>query len=138
MLVKRTNSGYLPSIFDTFFNDASLSVRSELSTRPDFNVYETENEYVVESAVPGLQKEDFKIAIEDNVLSIASEKESKSEQNEQKYYYKSFCYNSFKTSYSLPDDVDKDSISANYENGILKIMLPKDKRVKELKQIKIS
>lgn len=139
MLVKRNTNGYLPSIFDAFFNDsAEISENSVLFTRPDFNVYETDKEFVVEAAVPGLDKNDFKIEVNDNVLQISSEKEAKEEKKEQKFYYRGFCYGSFKKSYSLPDNVDKDKIAANYENGILKVVIPKDKEAKLSRQIKIS
>lgn len=139
MLVKRNTNGYLPSIFDAFFNDsAEISENSVLFTRPDFNVYETDKEFVVEAAVPGLEKKDFNIEVNDNVLQISSEKEAKEEKKEQKFYYRGFCYGSFKKSYSLPDNVDKDKIAANYENGILKVVIPKDKEAKLSRQIKIS
>jgi HSP20 family protein len=139
MLVKRNTNGYLPSIFDAFFNDsAEISENSVLFTRPDFNVYETDKEFVVEAAAPGLEKKDFNIEVNDNVLQISSEKEAKEEKKEQKFYYRGFCYGSFKKSYSLPDNVDKDKIAANYENGILKVVIPKDKEAKLSRQIKIS
>jgi HSP20 family protein len=101
-------------------------------------VYETDKEFVVEAAVPGLEKKDFNIEVNDNVLQISSEKEAKEEKKEQKFYYRGFCYGSFKKSYSLPDNVDKDKIAANYENGILKVVIPKDKEAKLSRQIKIS
>ncbi|PLX06162.1 MAG: heat-shock protein Hsp20 [Marinilabiliales bacterium] len=140
MLVKRNTNGYFPSIFDAFFNDVAENnnENSVLFTRPDFNVYETEKEFVVEAAVPGLEKKDFNIEVNDNVLQISSEKEAKEEKKEQKYYYKGFCYGSFKKSYSLPDNVNKDKIVANYENGILTVNIPKEKEAKLTRQIKIA
>jgi HSP20 family protein len=138
MLVKRNTNGYLPSIFDAFFNDANIAENSVVFTRPDFNVYETDKEFVVEAAVPGMEKKDFNIEVNDNVLEISSQKEVKEESKDQKYYYKGFCYGSFKKSYSLPENVDKDKIGANYENGILKVVIPKDKEAKIVRQIKIG
>lgn len=138
MLVKRNTNGYLPSIFDAFFNDANIAENSEVFTRPDFNVYETDKEFVVEAAVPGMEKKDFNIEVNDNILEISSQKEMKVENKDQKYYYKGFCYGSFKKSYSLPENVDKDKIGANYENGILKVLIPKDKEAKIVRQIKIG
>ena len=139
MLIKRGSSGYLPSIFDAFFNDsAEISEQSVLFTRPDFNVYETDKEFVVEAAVPGLEKKDFNIEVNDNVLQISSEKEIKEEKKDLKYYYRGFCYGSFKKSYSLPDNIDKEKIAANYENGILKVTIPKNKETKLSRQITIS
>jgi HSP20 family protein len=138
MLVKRNTNGYLPSIFDAFFNDANIAENSVVFTRPDFNVYETDKEFVVEAAVPGMEKKDFNIEVNDNILEISSEKEMKEENKDQKYYYKGFCYGSFKKSYSLPENVDKDKIGANYDNGILKVVIPKDKEAKIVRQIKIG
>jgi HSP20 family protein len=138
MLVKRNTNGYLPSIFDTFFNDANIAENSAVFTRPDFNVYETDKEFVVEAAAPGMEKNDFNIEVNDNILEISSQKEVKEESKEQKYYYKGFCYGSFKKSYSLPKNVDKEKIAANYENGILKVVIPKDKEAKIVRQIKIG
>lgn len=138
MLVKRNYSGYVPSIFDAFFNDEKLAEKPFLFSRPDFNVYETESEFIVEAAVPGLEKKDFKIEINNNLLEISSEKEMSEEKKEQKYHYRGFCYGSFKKSYSLPENVDREKISANYENGVLKVMIPKDKEEKIVKQITIG
>ena len=138
MLVKRINEGYLPSIFDAFFNDANLKENSQVFTRPDFNVFENDTEFVVEAAVPGLEKKDFIIEVKDNFLEISSEKEMQTEEKKEKYFYRGFSYGSFKKSYSLPENVDKDNILANYENGILKVVIPKDKEAKTLRQIKIG
>jgi HSP20 family protein len=138
MLVKRNTNGYLPSIFDAFFNEAENNQNSEIFTKPEFNVFETDKEFVVEAAVPGLEKKDFNIEVNDNILQISSEKEAKEESKDQKYYYRGFSYGSFKKSYSLPENVNKDEILANYENGILKVMIPKDKEAKISRQVKIS
>ncbi len=138
MLVRRNTGGYLPSIFDAFFNEANISESAAIFTKPEFNVYETEKDFIIEAAAPGLEKKDFKIEINDNVLEISSEKESREESKSQKYFYKGFCYGSFKKSYSLPENIDKDKISASYENGILKLSIPKDEQAKILKQIKVG
>ncbi|HOZ31054.1 MAG TPA: Hsp20/alpha crystallin family protein [Bacteroidales bacterium] len=138
MLVKRNQGGYLPSIFDAFFNDADLAENSVMFTRPEFNVYENDKEFVVEAAVPGLDKKDFNIEVNDNILEISSQKETKEEKKDEKYYYRGFCYGSFKKSYSLPENVDKEKISADYLNGILMLVIPKDKEAKIVKKIKIG
>lgn len=138
MLVKRNSNGYLPSIFDAFFNESESPENSVMFSRPDFNVYENEKEFVVEAAVPGLEKKDFNIEVNDNILEISSQKEVKEEKNEDKFYYRGFCYGSFKKSYSLPDNVDREKIAADYVNGILKVVIPKDKEAKIVKKIKIG
>lgn len=138
MLVKRNTSGYMPTIFDAFFNDASLSENSAVFTKPAFNVFETETDFVVEAAVPGMEKGDFNIEINDSILEISSQKELKEDNKDEKFYYKGFCYGSFKKSYSLPKNVDKEKIAASYENGILKVLIPKDEEAKIVRQIKIG
>jgi HSP20 family protein len=85
-----------------------------------------------------MDKKDFNIELKDNVLEISSEREAKEEKKDEKYFYKGFCYGSFKKSYSLPENIDKDKINAGYENGILKITIPKDEQAKVLKQIKVG
>ena len=85
-----------------------------------------------------MEKKDFKIEINDNLLEISSEKEAKEERKEQKFFYKGFCYGSFKKSYSLPENINKEKINAGYENGILTITIPKDEQAKVLKQIKVG
>ena len=125
MLVRRNTGGYLPSIFDAFFNEASGLESSTIFTKPEFNVYENEKNFVIEAAVPGMDKKDFNIELKDNVLEISSEREAKEEKKDEKYFYKGFCYGSFKKSYSLPENIDKDKINAGYENGILKLQFLK-------------
>lgn len=138
MIVKSCNNGYMPSVLDSFLNESVMNEKTMSFTRPDFNVYETEKEFVIEAAVPGLEKKYFKIDIDDNILKISSEKEVKDENEDQKYFYRGFNYGSFNKSYSLPDNVIKEKITASYNDGILKVMIPKNVEVKLVHQIKIS
>lgn len=119
-----------PSIFDDFFkpwnewfsNGGSLA---RPLTVPAVNVIENKDEYKVTLAAPGLKKSDFEIDVEGNMLTIKSEKEESKEEKDQDYTRKEFSYTSFSRSFSLPDDVRQDKIEASYEDGILKIALPK-------------
>jgi len=143
MLVKtRNNRGYYPSVFDTFFNEMDVEKNVNLFTKPDFNVFETDKEFVIEAAVPGLEKKNFNIDVNDNLLTISSEIEVKEEKDvenkSEKYHYRGFQYGSFKKTYSLPKNVDKERIEAKYKNGILTLEIPKDEEIKLSKQIKIS
>jgi HSP20 family protein len=141
MLLKTRNNGrVLPSIFDEFFNDARLPESDLAFSSPDFNVYETDKEFIIEAAVPGFEKKDFEVEVKDNVLSISGskEKEEENKDQEKKYYYKGFCYGNFKKSYSLPENVNIEKISAAYDNGIMRLNIPKDKEVKLSRQIKIG
>jgi HSP20 family protein len=138
MLVKKNNS-YFPSVFDAFFsNDANCENSPAGFSKPRFNVSENDNEFIVEVAVPGFEKQDFNIEIKENALEISSEKEIKEEDKNKKYHYFGFSYGSFKKIYSLPDNIDKEKISANYENGILKVLIPKDKELKASRQVSIQ
>ena len=100
------------------------------TTLPAVNIKEDENGFEVEMAVPGMTKDDFKINLENNMLSISSEKELKNEKTEGNYSRKEFSYQSFSRSFSLPDSVDDSKIHAKYENGILFIEIPKREEAK--------
>lgn len=126
----RRNQNWLPSIFNDFF-DNDWMVKAN-ATAPAINVYETDTEYKVELAAPGMTKEDFNVHIdEDNNLVISMEKktENKAEDNEGKkegrYLRREFSYSKFQQTLILPEDVDKDKISACVENGVLHVELPK-------------
>lgn len=129
MPVRRTQN-WLPSIFNDFF-DNDWMVKAN-ATAPAINVFETEKEYKVELAAPGMTKEDFNVHIdEENNLVISMEKktdnkeDNKDEKKEGRYLRREFSYSKFQQTMILPEDVDKDKISASVENGVLNINLPK-------------
>ena len=125
MPVRRTQN-WLPSIFNDFF-DNDWMVKAN-ATAPAINVFETEKEYKVELAAPGMTKEDFNVHIdEENNLVISMEKktENKEEKKEGRYLRREFSSSKFQQTMILPDDVDKEKISAQVENGVLNIDLPK-------------
>ncbi len=130
MPVRRTQN-WLPSIFNDFF-DNDWMVKANASA-PAINVFETEKEYKVELAAPGMTKEDFNVHIdEENNLVISMEKKTenkeesnKDEKKEGRYLRREFSYSKFQQTMILPDDVDKEKISAQVENGVLNINLPK-------------
>lgn len=121
------NQEWLPSIFNDFF-DNDWMVKAN-ATAPAINVIESDKDYKVEVAAPGMTKEDFNIHLsEDNELVISMEK--KIENNEEdkqnkKYLRREFSYTKFEQALVLPDDVEKDKINANVNNGVLTIELPK-------------
>ena len=122
----RRNQNWLPSIFNDFFDNEWMEKAN--ATAPAINVSESENEYKVEVAAPGMTKEDFNIRIdEENNLVISMEKksESKEEKKDRKYLRREFSYSKFEQTMILPDDVDKEKIGAAVENGVLDITLPK-------------
>ncbi len=142
-MIKR-NRENMPSFIDEFFGkdwmDSVFSDQPGIST-PAVNVKETNDDYQIEVAAPGLDKKDFKVDLDNNVLTISSEKEHKDEQKEEgKYMRREFSYSSFSRSFSLPDAVDAENIKAKHKDGILLVVIPKreEARRKSPKQIAIS
>ncbi len=126
MLVRKSDFSFLPSLMDDIFNDFSKSPTSS----PAVNIKENDTSFVVEVAVPGLSKEDIKVNVENNVLTIASENHSTSDESNDNYTRKEYSYRSFKRSFNLPKDrINSEAISANYQNGELIITLPKVEKV---------
>ena len=127
MLLKSKDFPVLPNVFNDFFRDWSTSNFSDTNTTlPAVNIKENENEFLVDVAVPGMEKEDFKIDLDNDILTISSEKTINNENSDEKYTRKEYSYLSFKRSFTLPKDVvDNDNISATYKNGELKITIPK-------------
>ena len=126
MLPARKNQDWLPSIFNDFFGNEWL-VKPNFST-PAINVVETEKEYRVEVAAPGMTKDDFKINLDDeNNLTINVEtKEEKIEEKKEKHFLRrEFSYTKFQQSIALPDNTEKEKISAKVEHGVLTIEIPK-------------
>ncbi|MDO8896442.1 MAG: Hsp20/alpha crystallin family protein, partial [Bacteroidales bacterium] len=105
------------------------------------NIKEDENGFEVEMAAPGFEKKDFKIDLNNNLLTISSEKKIENETKEgQQFTRREYSYQSFSRSFTLPNLVDSEKITAKYENGILKVAIPKkeEAKPKPIKQIKIS
>ncbi len=131
MMPTRKNNGWIPDIFNDFF-DTEWMPKAK-ATAPAINVIEDEKKYTVEVAAPGMCKEDFDIQInENNDLVIKMEKKTSSEtgnKEEEKcncrYLRREFSYTKFQQTLILPEDVDKEIINAKVENGVLTIDLPK-------------
>ncbi len=131
MLPVRKTQNWLPDIFNDFF-DNDWMVRTN-ATAPAINVLENENNYEIEVAAPGMKKEDFKVHIDENG-NLAIEMEKKMEDKEEKkhghYLRREFSYSKFQQTIVLPDDVEKDKISAKVENGVLNVIIPKIEKTK--------
>jgi len=136
----------MPALFDDFFKpwnewfDNGGNLFSRSLTIPSVNITETNNEYQVALAAPGLKKDDFKIDVEGNMLTISSEKEETREEKEKKFTRKEYNYTSFSRSFTLPDEVNKEKIEARYEDGVLKLSLPRKEEAKKTtaKQIAVK
>ena len=145
-LVKR-DVGYVPTLsnfFDDFFTRDLFSWPSDSSTGtsiPKVNIYETESEFHVEMAAPGMKKDDFKVELDNNALTISSQKTTEEDRSEGKNYQrKEFSYLSFQRTFHLPDSAEAEKINARYSDGILNLIIPKKEEAKRkpLKTIKIS
>lgn len=129
MLLARRNSNWLPDVFNDFFDTDFLPKVNTNTTAPAINVIEKKDEYDVELAAPGMTKEDFKVSLdEDRNLVVELDKEvEKTEENKETGHYlrREFSYTKFHQTLLLPDDVNREAISATVENGVLKVVLPK-------------
>jgi len=137
----KRNNALLPGfndVFDSIFNDTFFSDR--LVTRvPAVNISESADNYHIELAAPGLKKQDFKINVDDNVLSISVEQQTENTDNNKKYNKREYSYNSFVRSFTLPELADHNRINATYEDGILKIDVAKKEEAKTVsRQIEIK
>ena len=138
----------IPSLFDDLFTrdwlDSSLANwRVNGASLPAVNVMETNDEFRIEVAAPGMKRSDFKVELDNNVLTISSEREDKSEEKDSNgnYARREFNYQSFQRSFSLPENkVLRDKITARYADGILHVTVPKseDAKVKPAKQIAVG
>ncbi len=144
MLPTFRTRGSIPSIVDDFFGKDMLSnFFDDYQTGicvPAVNIIEGKEDFRIEVAAPGLDKNDFKIDVKNNVLLISSEKGQQDESKDEKIMRREFSYSSFSRSFSLPNTVDADKISANHKDGVLTINIPKREEAKEKppRQIKIS
>lgn len=113
---------------------------TKMQSIPSVNIKETENGYIIELAVAGMAKNDFKINIDEDVLTISAEKKEEKKEGDEKYTRREYSYNSFSRSFSLPQNADADKAQAGYDNGVLTISLPKKtiEPVKKGKEISIS
>ncbi|HKG68869.1 MAG TPA: Hsp20/alpha crystallin family protein [Segetibacter sp.] len=127
-----------PNLFDDLFsrdlfdwNNSNFSTTG--TTLPAVNVKETPESFVVEMAAPGMKKEDFKVELNNNLLTISSEQKSEQEEKDNdRYTRKEFSYQSFQRSFQLSREaVDADNIQAKYENGVLHLTIPKREEVKQ-------
>ena len=142
MLPKLRNTTLFPSWIDDFFSGSNWP---EIETRmgasmPAVNIREEENQFLIEVAAPGMEKNDFKLELNHNVLTISAEKEEEKEEKKRKFTRREFNYTTFRRSFTLPNSVQEEGIKASYQDGVLKISIPKKEEAKEksAKQINIS
>jgi HSP20 family protein len=123
--------------FDNFLN-SDLRLSDDVATvYPVVNVEETENEYLISAELPGMEKKDIHISLENNMLAISGEKKSESKSDEKNYHRLERTYGKFYRSFELPHSIDRENIDASYKNGVLNISLPKAEEAKP-KQIEVK
>lgn len=147
-LVRQNSHSFptLPSLLEELFNrdwaDSTLANRNTYgSTLPAVNVRESNDQFTIEVAAPGMKRDDFKVELDNNVLTISSQREEKQDEQHENYTRREFNYQYFQRSFTLPENkVEGEKISARYLDGILHISVPKreDAKVKPIKQIKIG
>jgi len=141
MSLIRTGS-LLPSIISDFFQSTDPFFASELAeTRtmwPPANIAEDANEFRIDLALPGMKKNDFDVNIEGDVITISAEKkEEKTEENE-RYTRREFYQSAFQRSFRIPQTANADKVKASYEDGILKLSIPKKEEAKQGKKREIA
>lgn len=124
----RRQTNWFPNIFNDFFNDDWFPMRAVAATAPAINVKETEKNFTIEMAVPGMTKDDFKVHVNDKdqlVVSVEKKKESNDEDKDAKFLRREFNYTRFEQMLLLPESVDREKITAKVCSGVLHITLPK-------------
>src|SRR4030095_5009128 len=140
MTLVKHNYKAVNDLFDEFFNHFPVVRGKEIGwNSPAVNIHETKDDYQLELVAPGLTKEDFKVTLEKGILTISFEKKTETDNKEYKTHRKEFAFTSFKRSFSVDDKINTEAIEARYDNGILKLSLPKKEEVKSLpKEIAIA
>jgi HSP20 family protein len=141
MLPTIARRGFRPFYMGSIFDDDFIPVMSgSTSSMPAVNIKEDEKNFILDLAVPGIDKKELKIDINEDLLTISSETKNETEENKDGYKRKEFSYSSFCRSFQIPENVNRDKIEANYKDGVLSVNLPKveEEKHKISRQVKIS
>jgi HSP20 family protein len=120
---------FFNDVFDSLLND-KFSGDKLVSRVPAVNIAETENEFHIELAAPGLKKEDFKISLDKNILNVSTERKTENVEEGKKFSKREYNYTSFTRSFTLPESIDQTKIDAEYTDGILKLNVAKREEAK--------
>lgn len=145
-LIRRTNAWpNLNTFFDDFltkdfFDNNWANFSATGTTLPAVNIVETKDDFQVEMAAPGMTKNDFNVELDNDMLTISSVREDSRESEDRSYSRKEFSYQSFKRSFHLPNTVEAENIKAKYQDGVLRLVIPKkeEAKTKPVRQISIS
>jgi HSP20 family protein len=127
----------LPNFFNDVFNQL-IKEDEKVTWMPSVNVTERENDYKIDLAVPGMDKKDFNIEVENDVLVITGERKEEKLEEKDKVTKREFHYGSFKRSFTLPETADAEKINANYNNGVLTLSIAKKEEAKQKAKRQIS
>lgn len=130
----------MPSVFNDFFKpwnnwfdmNNGGSLWGNMLTIPAVNIVEDKNDFRISLAVPGMKKDDFKIDVEGDMLTISAETKEEKEEKEKKYTRKEYSYSSFSRTFTIPQGTKTDKIDARYEDGVLNLIIPKTEETKKL------
>lgn len=140
---KRTGKeqGNLPTFFSSYWNNDFLKNFFDGGV-PATNVKENDKQFIIDVSTPGMDKGNIKVEVDKNVLKISAEKKTETEEKDEneRVLRHEFGYSSFSRSFTIPEGIDTDNITASQENGVLQIILPKEQEAKEdkVKQIDIA
>lgn len=126
----RSFDGMMKELFNEFPTTVAKTFREDVLNFPPVNIIETKDAYQVELSSPGFEKTDFVIQLDNNVLTISTEKKEEKKEDADKVIRKEFTYRGFKRSFTIDEKIDAENIAAKYENGILKLELPKKEILK--------
>jgi HSP20 family protein len=140
MNIIRKTTPWFPSLFDEFFTrDFGIDLAPKTPQTPAVNITEKENAFHLELVAPGKEKKDFDVELEEDILSISTNSDSETVEDNTQFTRREFDYASFNRSFRIPETIDTKNIKANYKNGLLSIVLPKRKEAipEPKKQIEI-
>lgn len=126
--------------FPAFFNDVfdRLATDEKAAWIPSVNIIERENDFKIDLAVPGLDKKDFNIEVENNMLVVSGERKEEKVEEKDKVTRREFHYGSFKRSFTLPETANVEKINASYNNGVLSLSISKKEEVKQNAKRQVS
>ncbi len=127
-MLAKINRNYLPAYWDDFFNDSffnQMKSTGDMGIAPAVNVSEDDKGYTIKVAAPGIQKKDFQLEVDNDVLTISSEQKASNEEQKQTFLRREFSFQTFKRSFHLPETIDQKQIKATHEAGIFTLTLPK-------------
>jgi len=127
----KTFDGMMRDLFNDFPASFGKTMREDVLHFPPVNIVENPTDYEIHLSAPGFEKSDFNISLDQNVLSISTEKKEEKDESTKKMIRKEFSYRSFKRSFTLDENINPEHINAKYENGILTLTLPKKEEVKQ-------